>query len=319
MSKQNNGVMDNINEKIRDTIQGPVNDTWEDVKSDIGDFFLSLDGQIRTGVSNLMDDLINLILSTPTVSDQPTVYAIWESVRLISFTLIGGMFAWKGFETVISQGSIGKTVDMKDMFMRMIYGIILAVFSLNLIDIIINLNNVFVESIRLRFPMSIDSKIYKDNTFSYFLSLALLIVQVVLSVRIAIQYFMRLGEIWLMAVLSPLFYTLWINPSMGGYLGTWFRRVTATIFTQLVWAVLLALYTGLVSMVALEETMWGMCMSLALLLTMLKTPNYFHQFMQSSENPFQIINQAKSRTLRNSRKIKNFKNGISKKAKGFIR
>lgn len=313
------GALDFITDPIREAIQGPVHDTWEETSQDVADFFVSLDEQVRTGVSNLMDDLINLILSTPTVSDQPTVYAIWETIRLISFAIIGGLFVWKGFEMVVSHGSIGRTVDVKDMFVRMIYGIILAVFSLNIVDIMINLNNAFVEGIRDNFSMSIDSKVYRDSFFSYIMSLALLVVQLVLAVRIAIQYFMRLGEIWLMAVLAPLFYTLWINPSMSGYLGTWVRRMFTTIFTQFIWAVILALYTGFVGMMAMDGTVWGMCMSLALLLTMLKTPNYLHQFMQSAENPLQIMSNAKNRTLSNARKIRNFKNGISKKVTGFIK
>lgn len=319
MSKQDEqGPLDFITEPIRKTIQGPVDDTWEKAKSDIGDFFISLDEQIRTGVSSLMEDLVDLILTTPTVSDQPIVHQIWSDIQIISFCIIGGLFVWKGLELVLSNGSIGRNVDIKDMFVRMIYGIILAVASLAIVDIMIYLNNAFVEGFRARFPMVIDSKIYRDNTFTYILSMALIVVQIVLSVRIAIQYFMRLGEIWLMTVLGPLFYTLWINPSMGGYLSTWLRRLFTTIFTQFIWAVILALYTGFVSMVALDGTVWSMCMSLALLLTMLKTPNYLHQFMHSTENPFQIMNQAKSRTLRNMRKVKNFKSGISKKVTGFI-
>lgn len=306
-------------EPITEPITEAINIGIDNFQADLKELFLNIGEVIRDGVMNLMHELVDLILTTPTVSDNPVIVKIWVVMRAISYSLIALMFIWQGFMNVVSSSNIGRTVDFKDMFTRMIYALILSTISLNIIDVVIHFNNALIDTLKSNFSIAIDSKLDKTTAWNYFITMCLLIVQVVLSIRIAIQYFMRLGEIWVMSILSPVVYTLWIMPGFGGYLKSWLSRIISVIFTTFFWALILVIYTAMVSLVSLNGTIWGMCMSIALLLFMLKTPSYFNQFLHAQENPLQILNGMKTNVLQRYKVAKGVKSRITNKVRGFIK
>lgn len=294
---------------VKDSIRDSLTAAWDSIVSNASDLFAYLGEQLKDGVTSLMKELIDLILTTPHVADNPVIFKMWVIVKTISFCLIGLMFVWEGFKKVTSQGSVGRAVEFKDMFVRMVYGLILATFSLDIVDIIIDFNNALVETMRDNFSMTIDSTLNTTSVWNFIITLALVVVQIVLSIKVAIQYFMRQAEIWLMAVLGPIVYTLWISPNFSGYLGSWMRRLFTTVFTSFFWSLILVLYTAMVGTVALTGTVWGMCMSIALLLVMLETPTYIRQFMDAGSNPIQMLNKAKNTAAQKMRQVRNVASG----------
>ncbi|MNY13374.1 hypothetical protein D3C86_1465060 [compost metagenome] len=132
---------------------------------------------------------------------------------------------------------------------------------------------------------------------------------------------MRIAEIWLMAVLGPIMYTLWINPKWANYLGRWVDRLITNIFTAFVWALIIALYSGMVSAVASAGMLVGfptlgpiagICLSIALLLVMIDTPSFLRTYMDSGQNPISMIKNTAA-AVKSSTPV-----GIAKKAGGWL-
>lgn len=285
------------------------------------DLFQQLSAGLQAGANTFLSEMLGFVLQTPLVASNPVIIEIWAVVRIISFTLIGIMFVWEGFKKVISSDNVIRHVEFKEMFVRMVYGIILAIFSLDIIDIMIGFNNALVDTVRTAFPIIINTNIGANGIFSFIMTLVLMIVQIVLGVKLVIQYWMRIAEIWLMAVLGPIVYTLWINPKWGSYLSRWIDRLISNIFTAFVWALIIALYSGMVSAVASAGMLVGfptlgpiagICLSIALLLVMIDTPGFLRAYMDSGQNPISMIKGTVS-AVKNSTPV-----GIAKKAGGWL-
>lgn len=295
---------------------------FDTLKGDLGDFFIYLAEQVQKGANGFLSELMEFVLHTPTLAENEVIITLWSTVRIISFSIIGVMFAYEGFKKVISNDKgVLQHVEFKDMFVRMIYGLIFAVFSLDIIDMMINFNNALIATVKTAFPMTLDAELSVNGVFSFIMITALVIVQIALGIKLILQYWMRMAEIWLMAVLSPLVYTLWINPKWGNYLGNWSSKMITTIFTTFIWALILAIYSGMVSLVSATgilvgfETIGpiaGICLSIAMLLVMIETPSFLRGFMSNSPNMAQSISST-YRNIKNSTPA-----GLTKKAAGWI-
>jgi len=304
------------------SIKDWTGDTFDSLKEDLGDMFIYLSEQIQQGANGFLSEMMEFVLHTPLIAENEVIVTLWGTVRVVSFAIIGIMFAWEGFKKVISSDNVIRAVEFKEMFVRMIYGIILAVFSLDIIDLMITFNNVLIDTVTGIFPMVTDATLSVNGVFSFVMVTALVIVQLVLGVKLILQYWMRIAEIWLMAVLGPLMYTLWINPSWGNYLGRWVSRLTTTIFTTFVWALILAIYSGMVSMVAATGMLVGfptlgpiagICLSIAMLLVMIQTPDFLRAFLDNQPNALALIKSTYN-NVKNSTPA-----GLAKKATGWVK
>ncbi|MNB96076.1 hypothetical protein D3C81_753420 [compost metagenome] len=279
-------------ENLKDSTKDLALELWDQIK----DAFVILAQNLQEGANIFLKEMIDFVLYTPDIAGDPIIIKLWTIIRTISFALVGVMFVWEGFKKGVSMDLI-RTVEFKQMFTRMIYGIILSVFSLDLIDIIIHFNDALIQTMKDNFPILIETTLNTTGVFSTIMVIVLLVVQVVIGIKLILQYWMRMAEIWLMAVLGPLMYTLWINPNWSGYLSQWFRRLTTTIFTTFVWSVIIALYSAMVSLVATTGMLVGfptlgpiaaMCLSISLLLVMVETPSFLAGFMDSHQNALKL-------------------------------
>lgn len=302
-------------------IVGFLKENWDSFVDHMQDLFLLLSESLQSGANVFLSEMLSFVLQTPLIAANPVIVEIWAIVRVISFSIIGIMFAWEGFKKVISSDNVIRHVEFKEMFVRMIYGIILAVFSLDIIDIMIGFDNALVNTVKNAFPVTINNNIGVNGAFSFIMVIALMIVQVVLGVKLIIQYWMRMAEILLMAVLGPLMYTLWINPKWGNYLGRWIDRLITNIFTTFVWALIIALYSGMVSAVASAGMLVGfptlgpiagICLSIALLLVMIDTPEFLRSYLHSGQSPINMIKSTVS-NIKNSAPTK-----IAQRATGWM-
>lgn len=283
-------------EDFRLALREQLDELFANVGQSIENAFYWLAEQLQHGSNIFIKEMLDFVLYTPTIAGDPIVDKIWNIVRTISFSLVGVMFVWEGFKKGISSDLI-RTVEFKQMFIRMIYGIILSVFSLDLIDILINFNEALVMTMKDNFTIQINNDFNTVGIFSTIMTMILLVVQIVIGVKLILQYWMRIAELWFMAVVGPVMYTLWINPNWAGYLGSWFRRLTSTIFTTFAWSILIAIYSALVSMVASAGMLVGyptlgpvagMCLSIALLLVMIETPSFLREFMHSHDSALKL-------------------------------
>lgn len=306
---------------LLDPLSDWIKENWEYFLDHLSEAFHMLVDSLQTGANGFLSEMLSFVLQTPFVAANPIILQIWSTVRIISFAIIGLMFVWEAFKKVISSDNVIRHVEFKEMFVRMIYGIILAVFSLDIIDLMIGFNNALVDTVKGAFPIVINNVISTNGVFSFVMVLALIVVQVVLGVKLIIQYWMRIAEIWLMAVLGPLMYTLWINPKWGGYLSKWVDRLISNIFTTFVWALIIALYSGMVSAVASAGMLVGfptlgpiagICLSIALLLVMIETPEFLRSYMSAGKNPINMI-KGTINNVRNSTPIR-----FTQKAAGWM-
>lgn len=297
-------------------------EAFSELKDELGDMFVYLAEKMQEGANGFLSEMMDFVLHTPLVADNEIIVTIWGTVRIVSFAIIGIMFVWEGFKKVISTDNVIRTVEFKEMFVRMVYGVILAVFSLDIIDIMIHFNNALIDTVKGLLPMHVESTLNVNGVFSFIMTAVLVVVQLVLGVKLILQYWMRIAEIWLMAILGPLMYTLWINPKWGNYLGQWINRLITTIFTTFVWALILSIYSGMVTMVASAGMLVGfptlgpiaaICLSIAMLLVMIETPSYFRSFMDNQPNALQMAKNT-FRNVKNSTPV-----GLTKKAIGWIR
>lgn len=312
--------MDFLANKIKES----VNDKLDEAKEDIQEMFLYLAEKMQEGANSFLSEMMDFVLYTPLVAENEVILSIWSTVRVIAFALIGIMFAWEGFKKVVSTDNVIRHVEFKEMFVRMVYGIILAVFSLDIIDLMINFNNALINTIKTAFPMTLKSELDVNGVFGFIMILALVVVQVVLGIKLVLQYWMRMAEIWLMAVLGPLVYTLWITPGgkYSGMLGQWLNRLTTTIFTTFVWALIVALYSGMVTMTASVGMIAGfptlgpiagICLSIAMLLVMIETPSFLKGFLDNQPSALQLLKRTYG-TVKGSTPV-----GLTKKAAGWIK
>ena len=283
---------------IKEEIKEFVIENIDNAADFIVELFGDLSELLQEGANKFLSEMIEFVMYTPLVADNEIITSLWETIRIISFSIIGVMFAWEGFKKVISSDNVIKHIEFKEMLVRMVYGLILAVFSLDIIDIMINFNNALVDTVKSAFPMTLEQELDINNSFSFIMVICLVVVQMVLGVKLILQYWMRIAEIWLMAVLGPLMYTLWINPRWGNYLGQWVNRLVTTIFTTFVWALILALYSGMVSMISTAGMITGfevlgpvagICLSVAMLMVMIQTPSFLKQFLDNQPSALHLL------------------------------
>lgn len=313
-------LLDNVKEEIKDEL----NSGWDNIVDKVKEMLLSLAGDLEELSNRFLDELINFVLYTPTVSEDPIILKLWTIVRLISFSLIGMIFVWEAFKKFFSADNIMANVEFKTMLVRMIYGLILAVFSLDIIDLMINFNQAIIETIKINFTIELSQQLTITTVFGFVMTFALLIVQIVLALKLILQYWMRIAEIWLMAIIGPALYVLWINPNWGGYLKQWVSRLISTIGTTLIWAILFAIYSAMVSLVASTGMLVGfptlgpiagICLSVALLLTMHQTPGFLRSFMNTHDSALDIMKKTTSSVVSTYKAPVNF----AKKATGWIK
>lgn len=309
---------------LKTSIQEGFQENLDQVADKSKDLFKVICENLEESSNKLLQELMDFVLYTPTLAEDPVIMQLWTIVRIISFSLIGMMFVWEAFKKVLSVDNVVSTVEFKTMMSRLIYGLIFAVFSLDIIDLMINFNQSLIDAIRTNFTINIKQELTVNGVFGFIMVFALMAVQMVLGIKLILQYWMRIAEIWLMAILGPIVYVLWINPNWGGYLRQWVSRLTSTIGTTLIWAILFAIYSAMVSLVSSTGMLVGfttlgpiaaMCLSIALLLTMHQTPAFLRGFMQSQSSAVDLMRHTAGDVIKMSRIPVN----ITKKATGWLR
>lgn len=309
---------------LKASVKDGVKENWNELVANAKELFKMICENLEVSSNKMLQELFDFVLYTPTIAEDPIILKLWTIIRIISFSLIGMMFVWEAFKKILSIDNIVSAVEFKTMMTRLIYGLILTVFSLDIIDLMINFNQALIETVKTNFTIKISQELTINGVFGFIMVLALMLVQMVLAIKLILQYWMRIAEIWLMAILGPIVYVLWINPNWGGYLRQWFSRLTSTIGTTLIWAILFAIYSAMVSLVATTGMLAGfptlgpiaaMCLSIALLLTMHQAPSFLRGFMQSQQSAVDIMKSTAIDVMSMAKSPIN----ITRKATGWLR
>lgn len=278
----------------------------------IWEFLAQLSLSVYDGLVYLMREMIKLITHFPTIRDIPEIKTIWIFMMLLSFSCIGLIIVWLATKNFISLGNIIKTVEMKVVFGRLLYALIFVGVSLIFIDWLITFNNLLVDILVMRFDVLRPLNYISSQFFGANLAAAALIIfQMYLSIKIMIGYWLRVAEVNLMAITSPAMYTLWINPSWGGFLNSWLQRLVALIFTQFVQVLILVLYGMVIYKFFEKGTISSLCLAAAFLMLMNNVPTFINRFMVP-DNSVQIMQKTWNKITGTPEKVKTAAGKINK-------
>jgi hypothetical protein len=301
---------DKVAQSLGDSLKSVAAEGWEHFKENAADLFAMLADNLQEFANTFLKEMMDFVLYTPLVAEDPIITKLFGIVRIISFSLIGLMFVWEGFKKAVSVDDIMSHAEFKKMFVRMIYAFVLAIFSLDMIDILIHFDNALITTVKNMFPVQIKNELTVNGTWAFVTVIALIIMQVVMGIKLILQYWMRIAELWLMAILGPLVFTMWINPSNAGQYSNWIRRIIVLVFTTFVWALMFCLYGAMVSLTASTGMLTAfpllgpiatICLSLAMLMLMNKVPSMLSQYVDNSPNAVTMLKQTAGSVISTSK------------------
>ena len=165
--------------------------------------------------------------------------------------------------------------------------------SIKFIDIMIEFANTLIKILVSRF--SISTLIPQMKGKGILLALLLLLVELLVSVKILISFWMRMAELVFSGVISPVIFVLYINKEWSGFLKSWWKRVTILVFTQVAQVLLLIVYSAMINGLILSGSFNSICLAIATLFLVDKTPRVLSGLMDTQNN----VHTA-SRTIRNT-------------------
>ena len=133
------------------------------------------------------------------------------------------------------------------------------------------------------------------------LAIALLCVELFVSLKILIGFWMRMSELVFLGVISPVVFVLYINKEWGNFLKSWWKRIAAITFTQVAQVALLIIYSAMVNGLVLSGTFNGICLSIATLFLVDGVPKLISNLIDSDTGVKTAARTVKRLTTRGKR------------------
>lgn len=232
-----------------------------------------ISNMIEQAINPTLDFLGRYLLSTPDITEQEGLKGIWSSMRLITnsfFVLIVII----GAIVMAASDHLGfNAYEIRVLAPRILWGFIASNMSLWTCSLLIELNNGLVKGV---VGTGIDPKnisIFKFTSVSAISSgliftPLLALIGVILLIMVAIIYVIRLGLIWVLVILSPLAFALWVLPQTQFLTKMWSRAFFATVFIQFMHALILMVFIRL----QFEGSFWETFVGIACLYLIVKVP-----------------------------------------------
>jgi len=245
-----------------------------------------LQNVIQSATKPLIDGIISFLTTTPSVVSNSVVYNFWLVILGITDTLFAIVIALLGFH-FISASSFGfEEVDIKNVMFRIIMGFLGANISIFLIDRIINLSNVLVQTVlnatgglaEAWVLNAFDpSNLSNPGTLvngTELITLIFMVLFVILSVVLLFYYISRLIVISLGAVLSPLIFLLWTLPWGADFAKISIKTYLINIFTVFVHVVTIQVASSFLSVSQQSGTnsLISILVGVGVFFTLLKLP-----------------------------------------------
>lgn len=256
--------------------------------------------------------MYSLITKFPKISEMTELNTIWQFVTLISVGCIGLVIVYLGFKMFVSTSSANK-INIVTIFERLVYSSCFIAVNRLLIDLIIDFNNTLVDVFVKKFDLInlLNPDVYISEWVGL-VAVGLAIFQLFLSVKIMIGYFLRVAEVTLMYVTTPIMCTLWINPNWSGHLNTWINRLVSLIFTQFAQVIILIIYSQLIFGFFESISIFNICLGSAFLILMNNMPSWIEKYISPDNSGKIMVNTCKSVF----KKGKVTKNSLNKSKKG---
>lgn len=238
--------------------------------------------------------MYSLITKFPKISEMTELNTIWQFVTLISVGCIGLVIVYLGFKMFVSVSSANK-INIVTIFERLVYSSCFIAVNRLLIDLIIDFNNTLVDVFVKKFDLInlLNPDVYISEWVGL-VAVGLAIFQLFLSVKIMIGYFLRVAEVTLMYVTTPIMCTLWINPNWSGHLNTWINRLVSLIFTQFAQVIILIIYSQLIFGFFESISIFNICLGSAFLILMNNMPSWIEKYISPDNSGKIMVNTCKS-------------------------
>lgn len=261
--------------------------------------------KIIDNLNGIMQDVLSSLTHMPPLSSIDGIMPVYRLVRTISFSCLGIIVCYKGIKMLFSPDEIDNK-EGRTLLSRMIYSAAFSTLSIKFIDVMIEFCNTLIKVMIANF--SISSLIPKMKGAGLILALLLLLVELFVSVKILISFWMRMAELVFSGVISPVVFVLYINKEWSSYLKNWWKRVSVLVFTQVAQVALLIVYSVMINGLILNGTFNGICLAIATLFLVDKTPKILTGLMDTQNNVGSAIRTVKNTT----NKVRHTKDTITK-------
>lgn len=248
--------------------------------------------KVVESLNTIITDTLEAITTMPTISSIKGIMPIYDYVKCISFGCMGAVVCYRGVKMLFSLDEIDNK-EGRTLLGRIAYSTAFSMMSIKFIDIMIEFANTLIKILVSRF--SISTLIPQMKGKGILLALLLLLVELFVSVKILISFWMRMAELVFSGVISPVIFVLYINKEWSGFLKSWWKRVTILVFTQVAQVLLLIVYSAMINGLILSGSFNSICLAIATLFLVDKTPRVLSGLMDTQNNV-----RTASRTVRNT-------------------
>lgn len=225
-----------------------------------------------SSLSRLLGILAPLVGSTPPVTHQPAVAALWQSVLSLSLTLLPLWVMLAGGLLPV-ESLLGRPGNLLHALLRLIASVLLLGLTPRFVDGCIALNNLLLRQLALRVQLL--APLAAPGGGSWWETLVLWLPDAVLLLVLSVAYLVRLAEILVLYVLSPLVSLSAMLPVTSFLVGVWAREVVTAVFSQFLQGLLLVLAQALTS--GAPEDLPTALVAVAVLYLMIRLPFWLRQ------------------------------------------
>ena len=243
---------------------------------------------IQAVASPFLNALTFFTVSTPLMSENPSVFSLWLVMVAIANILFVAVVALIGLH-IMSASTFGlNEIEFKHLLPRLGLIFLLVNVSIFLIDGIILLSNVLILAISQAgggaTVWSTLTAVVDNATGESVAALMLMFVFLIFSVILLVYYVGRLVTLFIGAVLSPLVILVWLIPGFRDFSETAMKTYLSTVFVLFVHVVILllaaSLFAGMSATVGgnAPNALIAMVAGLATIIALLKTQGVMTQF-----------------------------------------
>lgn len=274
------------------------------------DWLTSLLGTFANWIYESLVVIIQKMFSTitkfPDLETVPGLHDIWKYVTAISLIGIVMIIVYIGAKMLTTTCDAGSKLNLKTVMGRLIYATCMITLVKPSIDLLIIFNNTLVDAFIVKFNVlnSISSLTSLDiGILTSFIVIGLMVYQIYLACKITIGYWVRVAEVFLMYVASPIMITLWINPNWGSHLSAWLNRLISLIFTQFSQILILTLYSMLTVTFFTSGSISSLFLGVACFILMNDAPSWLEKYI-GADNSAKVIRNTYFKAKKTSGSIK---------------
>lgn len=215
---------------------------------------------------------------------------LYNTVFTISITLGCLFFVYNLIKIVVQQMGGYSNRSISEVTVKAVMGTLLGVFSPFLMkEVLIKVNNLVVEMLVAKgiTIKTLSALILLPQNASLAATLGTLFLAFIFLI-IAIQYIVRLGEIMVLYIYSPIAALSSVNEDMNAW-SIWWREAFATVFTQ---SFQMSILWLIINQLAGGQELKDIILACGLMIIVLKGPGFLRKFLYSTGTGKTIMSAA---------------------------